>query len=194
MQSFQKSNQEVSSSKLKVEVVKEMLPISLQEFMHLFVNDDANFSLKRYHESVNDADVEISKWSMVTSPPNQGHIAPTKCRKLNFLTPVNIVGLKSNTKGTKTQVLRIFGDDGLILSTSTRMNNVPASDCFTVKDALIVKALSNSTVEVHISTEVQFNKGTLLKNMIESITIREMKDWLRTYFSRMKQIATKDDL
>lgn len=56
---------------------------------------------------------------------------------MKFFKPVNLPGLAS-TRGVKIQKYQYFEDVGLYLYTSTRLQDVPAADCFTVEDVLIV--------------------------------------------------------
>jgi len=84
----------------------------------------------RYHESVKDSDVVLSPWD--TMSPTLG-----STREMKFFKPVNLPGLAS-TRGVKLQRYKHFEDIGLILYSSTRLEDVPAADTFSVEDVLIV--------------------------------------------------------
>jgi hypothetical protein len=59
-------------------------------------------------------------------------------REMKFFKPVNLPGLKS-TRGVKVQRYRRFGDLGLILCSSTRLEDVPAADTFSVEKMISVR-------------------------------------------------------
>ena len=72
----------------------------------------------------------LSNWDTTNLP----HL-----REMKFFKPVNLPGLAS-TRGIKLQKCHYFEDVGLILSSSTRLQDVPAADTFTVEDVMIVSA------------------------------------------------------
>lgn len=83
-----------------------------------------------YHESVKDSNVVVTAWQSVGSY-EMG-------REIKFFKPVNLPGLAS-TRGVKLQNYKRFGEVGLLLSSSTRLEDVPAADCFSVDDTLEVR-------------------------------------------------------
>ena len=58
-------------------------------------------------------------------------------REMKFFKPVNLPGLAS-TRGVKLQKYLRFDDIGLILCSSTRLEDVPCADSFSVEDTLVV--------------------------------------------------------
>lgn len=72
----------------------------------------------------------MTLWSNLNSPLGAD-------REIKFFKPVNLPGLAS-TRGVKLQRYRKFGDYGLILLSSTRLEDVPAADTFSVDDVLTV--------------------------------------------------------
>ncbi len=94
-------------------------------FLSLFV------SSFRYHELVNDQDIEMGPWIPCGSNEYQ--------RELKFMKPVNLPGLVA-TRGVKYQQLRRPSECGFILTSSTRLEDVPCADCFSVDDVLVVHA------------------------------------------------------
>ena len=72
----------------------------------------------------------LSNWDTANLP----HL-----REMKFFKPVNLPGLAS-TRGIKLQKCHYFEDVGMILSSSTRLQDVPAADTFTVEDVMIVSA------------------------------------------------------
>ncbi len=84
----------------------------------------------RYHESVKDTNLNASLWEENPTALSFG-------REIKFFKPVNLPGLAS-TRGVKIQKYRKFGDYGLLLWSSTRLEDVPAADTFSVDDLLAV--------------------------------------------------------
>ncbi len=58
-------------------------------------------------------------------------------REIKFFKPVNLPGLAS-TRGVKLQRYKRFGDYGLLVYSSTRLEDVPAADSFSVDDVVAV--------------------------------------------------------
>jgi hypothetical protein len=85
----------------------------------------------RYHESVKDTNLVASSWEEIPAALSYG-------REIKFFKPVNLPGLAS-TRGVKIQKYRQFGDHGVILWSSTRLEDVPAADTFSVDDVLAVR-------------------------------------------------------
>ena len=164
---------EVSKSRLKITASSGKLQISLKDFAKLFVEENAPYGFKQYHESVNDTNLEISEWAESSS---MGYV-----REMKFLKPVNLPALKS-TRGVKVQRYRKFGNYGLVICSSTRIEDVPAADTFSVEDMIAVHKLDDNNVFVEITFEVKFIKSTLFKYVIESSTNAEMGKWLEVYF------------
>ena len=98
--------EEVSKSRLKITASSGKLQISLKDFAKIFVEENAPYGFKQYHESVNDTNLEISSWAESSS---MGYV-----REMKFLKPVNLPALKS-TRGVKVQRYRKFGNYGLCL-------------------------------------------------------------------------------
>jgi hypothetical protein len=109
-------------------------------------------------------------------------------RDIKFLKPVNLPGLAS-TRGVKYQHYQRFGDHGLVLSSSTRLEDVPCADCFSVEDILTVCSDGDGEhVLINISFEVVFMKSTFMRSMIEGPTEREMKKWLEAFYAHLKEV------
>lgn len=84
----------------------------------------------RYHESVKDNSLVVSPWSEMPGGLGFG-------REIKFFKPVNLPGLAS-TRGVKLQRFMKFGELGLILCSSTRLEDVPCADSFSVEDTIVV--------------------------------------------------------
>lgn len=135
---------------------------------------------RRYHELVNDKDVIMSSWTECGGNEFQ--------REMKFMKPVNLPGLAS-TRGIKYQQLRRPNECTFVLNSSTRLEDVPSADCFSVDDVLIVHADGSQQVSVSISFEVAFVKSTMMRTFIEGPTEREMKKWLEVFFQHMQDVV-----
>lgn len=155
------------------------MDVSLKDFMALFVDETAPFSYKKYHETVKDTNLVASPWEEIPGASSFG-------REIKFFKPVNLPGLAS-TRGVKIQKYRKFGDYGLLLWSSTRLEDVPAADTFSVDDVLAVNVLSDKSINVEITFQVTFLKSTYMKYIIETSTNTEMKKWLETFFNHLKR-------
>ena len=70
------------------------------------------------------------------------------------------------------QRMRVFGQHGMILETSSTMENVPAADCFTLEDRWVISPASPENPQegglvVNTTFEVRFNKSTFFRKIIE---------------------------
>ena len=194
----------ISHATLKIVVDKKILPITVTDFAKMFVEDSAPYSWSKYHELVGDSQLNVSAWSNM-SAADLGHLGSG--REIRFFKPVNLPGLK-DTRGVKLQKYQRFGGQGLIVHSSTRLEDVPAADTFTVEDVVTVRrpdaheilrgegegegegdgeggAHSDRCIVVEISFEVRFIKSTFLKYMIETNTISEMTKWLQAWVAHI---------
>ncbi len=93
----------------------------------------ASSAFSRYHEAVKDTNLVATPWSELSS--SLGH-----CREIKFFKPVNLPGLAS-TRGVKVQRFRRFENIGLVICSSTRLEDVPAADTFSVEDMISVTTI-----------------------------------------------------
>lgn len=172
--------EEEKNSRLGISVASAVLPVSVAEFAALFVEDEAQYSWLAYHERVNDTSLECSAWK---------EMRPRKLgsgRELKFFKPVNLPGLKS-TRGIKVQRYKRFGNIGLIVCSSTRLEDVPAADTFSVEDTISVRRVDDGHVRVEITFEIKFLKTTIFRFLIEKSTTPEMTKWLELFFEYAQQ-------
>ena len=199
--------QEAAASTLGKVVVQGTIPISLGEYYSFFVDDMAPHSLLKYHETCGDKQLSCTPWEKIggalpppsvdkegegegkSSGSNADNSSVGMTREIKFFKPVNLPGLKS-TKGVKVQRLHRFGPHGLIIHSSTRLEDVPAADTFSVEDVICVKYNDDKTVSVDISFEVRFHKRTFIKYVIESSTNTEMAKWIEEFFVHLGHCAT----
>jgi hypothetical protein len=185
----------VGRALLKIEVSKKLLRVNVSDFAKMFVADDAPYSWCEYHASVGDSQLSASPWSSM-SAADMGNLGSG--REIKFFKPVNLPGLKE-TRGVKLQKYQRYGSLGLIVHSSTRLEDVPAADTFTVEDVVTVRTLDSSEledgysvdqcVEVTVSFEVKFIKSTFLRYMIESNTVSEMTKWLQAWIKHVEDQA-----
>lgn len=181
---------ECAKSKLRVVVSSgESLNIGLTGFIEKFIDDSAPYSLQRHHEVIGDQNMNLTKWTVPVGMGGGGEtkVITTSTRDMKFMKIVNLPGLKQ-TRGIKIQKCQRFGDKGLILQTSTRLDDVPMADSFSVEEAVIVRPVgeADSMVNVEIYLEVKFIKYTMLKSLIESNTNGEVTKWLNEYLAAWK--------
>ena len=178
--------EEEAKSRLKTVVTSGIMPLSVAEFAELFVEDGAEHSWLAYHALVLDTSLELSAWADMPST------LLGKTRELKFFKPVNLPGLKS-TRGVKVQRYRRFGDAGLVVCSSTRLEDVPAADTFSVEDMISVQQVLTATgeeaVQVEITFEVFFLKTTMFRYLIERNTQSEMLKWLEVFFAHVQKCA-----
>jgi len=164
----------------KRKVITFTLDTTLDTFEKMFISNGAPESMATYHKNHGDENVEDEEW-VETSKKFGYH------KVIHFLKVVNLPGLRA-TRGKKVQRLKRFGDAGLIVCSSTLLEDVPCADCFSVDDlcAVVVK---DGKLEIEISFEVKFIKSTMLKYMIESNTNTEMTKWLNKFATNMTDKA-----
>jgi hypothetical protein len=133
----------------------------------------------------------VSPWAEKNSlAPSSSASAKDWTREMKFHKTVNLPGLKS-TRGVKLQRMQRCGMHGLVVHSSTRLEDVPAADTFSVEDVVQVKMIDDKTVEVKISFEVRFVKSTFIRWMIESSTSTEMHKWLTAFHQHLTKCAVE---
>ncbi len=181
-----------NGAKYEVAIPPTEIPISVGDFYCHFLADDAKHSYAQYHTDIGDSEVVATPWAAADTH--------TPTREIKFFKPVNLPGLKS-TRGVKLQSVKRYGTAGLILRSSTRLEDVPAADTFSVEDVVIVRrigrAASSSAVSNHsdrcsieIYFEVKFHKSTFIRWVISSNTTTEMTKWLTTFQEHLSKCAS----
>ena len=91
------------------------------------------------------------------------------------------------------QRVRVFGQHGMILETSSTMENVPAGDCFTLEDRWVVRPLDPAEEGLHIQTsfEVKFVKSTFFKKIIESRSRADSLSYHQCWFEMIEKHAAR---
>jgi hypothetical protein len=168
------------------------MPVSLDEFQKLFIDDSATFSVGYFHSLKKDFNFAMSRWIPAPSP-SSGR-ATTKSlsvppsseleRDITFSRPLR--GMKP-ARATKYQKWIKIGQEGCVLTSTTRLEDVPCSDCFSVDESMVVLSSGEHSVNVKVSWEVQWFRNSLMRSLIESNTRSEMKAWLSSYLEHMLQ-------
>jgi len=186
-------NEECAKNKLKVVVISgEKVSVGFVEFIEKFVDDGAPYSLQRHHELIGDLNMNLTKWTAPVGGEGDPKVITTSTRDMKFLKVVNLPGLKQ-TRGIKIQKCQRFGNMGLILQTSTRLDDVPMADSFSVEESVVVRPVGDGAggeVTVEMYLEVKFIKYTMLKSLIESNTHGEVTKWLQEYFAAWRSFIS----
>ena len=77
--------QEISKCKMKIQIKSDILNISLDTFVKAFVEDNAVFSWKKYHESKGDLNLDVGTWVKASNTFGM-------TREMRFFKPVNLPG------------------------------------------------------------------------------------------------------
>ncbi|EWM25093.1 hypothetical protein Naga_100016g6 [Nannochloropsis gaditana] len=163
---------------------------TVQEFFRDFISDKAVLGIDKYHEWQGDKDVEVSPWQEV----NQG-VGAT--RVVRFVSSLEGLPVGPPTALVmQLQRVRVFGQHGMVLETSSSMENVPAGDCFTLEDRWVVRPLPASeaptrteagALSIETSFEVRFVKSTLFKKIIESRSRADTLEYHRRWFEMIEK-------
>jgi hypothetical protein len=70
----------------------------------------------------------------------------------------------------KHQRLRKYGDYGICVDTSSRVHDVPLTDCFFLDDRLLVESTEDGGVLLSLRFEIRFIKSTMFRRIIERTT------------------------
>ena len=173
---------EVRSAACKRKVTTFCVDMKLDVFIKMFIANGADASWAVYHKNHGDEDVVDEDWHKTSTKFGDSKV-------IHFNKIVNLPGLRA-TRGKKVQRFKRFGDAGLILCSSTLLEDVPCADCFSVDDLCAVIVKPDGKLEIELSFEVKFIKSTMLKYMIESNTNTEMKKWLEKFAANMAAKAS----
>lgn len=127
--------------------------------------------MSKYMESTGDKDFKTSPWK-----PTRKDGKIVRSRILRFIHPINAPMAPPEAKARKEQSYHRFGDYGIVAETKTFVDDVPMTDCFYVKDRIIVAASKEDkgTVLVTLEFELEFVKSTMFRRIITSTTTSEM--------------------
>ena len=167
------------------------LACSLGSYFDLFLANDAPHSFEVYQksEAVRDLDIQISPWREDES--EKGSLL----RTLEFRHPVSkSLGIgPSHAPTRKQQKLRRFPGCGMIMTSTTTVEGVPASDCFDVMDHWVVEVVKGADppqVTLSVKFGASFKKRTFLKSIITKNVKAGTQEWFQGY-TVMAQTALK---
>ncbi|CAM9757838.1 unnamed protein product, partial [Phaeothamnion confervicola] len=154
-------------------VVTAEFPVSVKDFWHAFMADDAPYGLHNFHLTRGDWDVDASLWQPAAAAASaDGVAAPVAAddasaataaaaaasgtaigtgkdmgRALRFKTPLNLSFMAgpSQVRTCKQQRCRVFGGAGFIVDTLTTVEDrIPLSDHFGVEDRWLLQPAGDS--------------------------------------------------
>ena len=180
----QSFSEALETLKLKQFHSTKTLPISLRNFYDLFYADQAANDLSKfYHEQL------YSKTSEELWERNDDLNLPTPkglhwmTRKLYFTKPIIYPGI-SASPCTNYQQLLMAPNVGMIIYSSTSMKGVPAADCFTMLNRVVVFVNPSNSQEITLefSWELNFFKRSMFYYLIETNAFFEMKKYFVDYY------------
>ena len=177
------SNNELfsKSKKKNVIVTQFVLPISLDIFERMFVSDTATLSVDDFHRKSMDKNIQLTKWL----PSSSSKQTSSSTREVTFLRPLR--GMAS-TRAIKTQNYTRIGKNGCILSSTTKLKDVPGAETFTVDESMTVRSIGVDSVSLQISWELSWLRESFFKSLIESNTNNEMQKWNDAYLNTMLEV------
>lgn len=147
------------------------LPLSVDEFYHNVIADNATHSIGKFMRGIGEKRVTSTPWQPSYTPTSSG---PTS-RTIHYTHPITASMAPPTAKALKQQTLHKFGNVGLCLETLTKVEDVPMADCFVVEDRLWVHSSKDNNEEcvVSVSFRIRFVKGTLFRRIIDNATRKE---------------------
>lgn len=132
-------------------------------------------------ESEGDTDLKITPWK-----PSEQDGKLVRKRVIRYVHPINAPMAPPEAKARKEQTYQRFGDHGFTVETKTFVVGVPMTDCFFVKDRLIVAAApAKGKILLSMEFELEFVKSTMFRGVITKTTTsqvttfcQQMKDFM----------------
>jgi len=177
-------------------VTDKFSKMTLDDFWSHFLADGAAFSLPKFHIERGDTEMETGPWAggvgglaqakedprvpdgmadgleeaqkEVVGQPDSAALSAGLVRSVKFRTPVHGPIGPSSTRAVKVQRIRRFGDVGLIVDSSTSLEDIPMSETFTVEDSWAVEQTPGGDLSFEITFEVKFHKSNMLKSLVAS--------------------------
>ncbi len=200
---------------------------TIDDFYQTFLQDDAQSSFHVFQQSVmKDENIQVTPWNP-PKPDNDGNksnsnnnnvtqaLQSSHQRSMSFIHPRNSKIGPSTAQTRKEQTCMLFQQQqhsqqpsslslvGIVLSSSTKFEGVPYSDCFLVEDQWIIEPInsvndhnnhdsSKNGCYISIRFKVNFIKSTIMKKVIYRQTKQEMKDWFELYIQYLDSITGKE--
>ncbi|CAB9513991.1 GRAM domain containing [Seminavis robusta] len=159
---------------------------NVDQFFKKYFGDDAEFSLAKFLTGQGDKDVKASPWK-----PTKQNGKIVRSRVVRYIHPISAPMAPPEAKARKEQTYQRFGNHGFIVETKTFVDDVPMTDCFFVKDRILVASLGEENkghVLLSWEFELEFVKGTMFRGIITSTTNRE----LTAFGKEMKKYMVKN--
>lgn len=159
------------------------LSCSLDTFFNSYISDNAQFSIPNYMEAEGDKELQASSWKVENA---DGKL--TRSRVVRYIHLINAPLAPPEAKARKEQTYHRYGDLGIVMETKTLVDGVPLTDCFFVKDRLIITPQEGTGhVLLTMEFELEFVKSTMFRGVITKTTTSEMSKFfqnMRDYMAR----------
>lgn len=134
-------------------------------------------------EAQGDTEISSSLWK----PTNKdGKLV--RSRVVRYIHPINAPMAPPQAKARKEQTYHRYGDLGIVVETKTFVDDVPMTDCFFVKDKLVIAPGKEAgQVLLTMEFELEFVKSTMFRGLITKTTTSEMSK----FFQNMKEYMSK---
>lgn len=162
------------------------LPITMSEFLRMFVLDDALYGSDAFYVLMNGTPPCTTPWSEVKAGEYQ--------REVTFVTPKFLITF-GNARGVKSQLRIHMGDHGLLLKSSAHLEEVSFATYFTIEEVLFVHVTPPSqltagaapTLTLHWSFEVNLLKGSFVRPLLCTMVAPELRRWLEAHVRYMRE-------
>lgn len=160
----------------------------LEAFVEAFAGDNAPSSYCGFMtEVVGDSGVTATGW---VTDDNDGSTdggkdkgVQTLTRSIEYTHPVNAPMAPPRAQARKEQTMRNYGNNrGLVIETKTIVSDVPMTDCFYVRDVLMVERNTEENGGgwlVNIRFEIVYVKSTMFRSLISRTTTGEFNTFMK---------------
>mmetsp|Transcript_90103 Transcript_90103/g.183731 ORF Transcript_90103/g.183731 Transcript_90103/m.183731 type:complete len:751 (+) Transcript_90103:265-2517(+) len=153
----------------------------LEAFVEAFVGDNAPSSYCGFMtEVVGDSGVTATRW---VADDNDNSAVQALARTIEYTHPVNAPMAPPQAQARKEQTMRNYGNNrGLVIETKTIVSDVPMTDCFYVRDVLLVERNTEENGGgwlVNIRFEIVFVKSTMFRSLISRTTTGEFNAFMK---------------
>ncbi|KAL7537135.1 hypothetical protein ACHAXR_007615 [Thalassiosira sp. AJA248-18] len=175
----------------EVAIQSLVLPLSVEEFYHHVLEDNATHSIGQFMVDIGELNVDATPWQPAHKPTA---MEPTT-RIIQYTHPVNAPMAPPKAKARKQQFLRKFGSVGLCLETTTSVEEVPMADCFVVDDRLWISGDDeNGGCIVAVTFQIRFIKGTMFRRIIENQTRKEYESFWNQFADMIQSFKSPSAL
>ena len=163
------------------ELLKVILPVSVENFFELLFSDDAKFSLLEHYKLKGEREITLSKW---IENPEMGSFT----RELKMIINVKENPLKDHSRCYKVQSYKKEGGK-LTINSNTKNLDIPYGSCFQVEETWELTQVeeSESKCMLRCLVWVVFNKSTLFKGFIEGKVMEGVRKDYESYINNIKE-------